>query len=127
MREYRFARRAKTIAGFAARVRREKSVDGVSRLCGEMFRRFGGPVGFASVWKTHLDAATPGSGMALRSLAALFRLGEMADAKQQPEDLSRLTDAELERDIDAGIRRVFGAEIERRLGEQIQGLAGACT
>jgi hypothetical protein len=99
MRVYRFVSRAKTIKGFSARMLREKSLQGLSRLCAGMLARFGGADGFCRVWKAHVDAAPVGSRTALNSFSALLRLMEAADARQQPADYSGVTDAELDQQI----------------------------
>lgn len=113
MRAYRFVRRSKTIQGFSAAVLREKRSDGVSRLCAEMFHRFGGPVEFASVWKTHLDAAPAGSRIALNTFLAIAQLVQLTEASGQPTDVSQLTDEELAQELDLEIQRLVSAEVQR--------------
>lgn len=105
MRAYRLARRSKAIRGFSQQVLRANSVAAISRLCADMFRRFGGPAGFCRAWKAQIDAAPAGSRTALSSFRAITKLLEVSEAQQQPPDYLALTDTELDAAIDRELQR----------------------
>lgn len=116
MREYRGAKRSKTLARFAADLRRENDWQKVEALCGGMFRRFGGVDGFSRAWAEEIQNAqrtAPGSKRVFDSFFAVLHLAEVCDAQRHDNsDIPGMTDEELRAEYD---RRVENAAL-RLLG-----------
>ena len=99
MRTYSQARRSRTLRQFTAQLRRENSLQRALALVAGMTLRFGGVDGLCRAWSRHLDAAEPGSRTALNTFLAIVRMAELMEAIRQPDDVSKLTDEEIDGEL----------------------------
>jgi hypothetical protein len=80
-----------------------------------MFARYGGVDGFCDVWYAHMQAAPPGSWAAVKPLIAIAKMLQLADAQQQPSNLSQLTDEELQQETRRCCAKVLAEAIDKVL------------
>ena len=104
MRRYRKTRRAKMVrqsmGRFLIEVCRTDSLHCVEAVVACMTARFGGVEGFCRAWGEDMGAAKPGSRARLDSYRAIIHIAELLEPAQPSNDVSRLTDAELDAEID---------------------------
>lgn len=115
MRNYRRARRNKDLHHFAGRVRRARSSARVCVLADQMMRRFGGPCGFAKVWKQALDEATvqrAGGQVVFSHLKAIVQLVEAASTLNRQPDVADLSDEQLAEEFSRGTAELIEDEPE---------------
>jgi hypothetical protein len=105
MRDYRQARRSKTVAKFAAQVLRADSLGRVSALIAGTAAHLGGFDALCREWASHIRGAS-GAG-ALRAFASIGHIIGLMEASQPPGDVSRLSDEEIQAELEGAARRLI--------------------
>jgi hypothetical protein len=77
MRLYRAARRSQALPRFLAGLRNERNVHRAAAACAGLISRFGGVDAFARAWKAQIEAAQPGSPLALNAFWAVIKLAQL--------------------------------------------------
>lgn len=104
MRGCRRARQTRTVARFAAQVMRQKRPSIASHKAVNPSALFGGVENVPRQWAAEYDRGTPAA--RLRTLAALARILEVAQANQSRLDVSRMTDEQLMREQQRLLRQI---------------------
>ncbi len=98
MRHYRHQKRSAALQAFASAVAKEHNFRRIERLCEAMFRRFGGPEGFAAVWSGEIKAAAAsgtGKPRAIKAMLAVLNLQALVQLHEPTNPFSELTDDQL--------------------------------